>query len=96
MTTDSDKLRAAKMALEDAWVSMMAFAGNCWDTLDDIEEAIAAISGETDKTVNARLYAGHKRFIKAQWRAKGTPETRWKHKDELARLQASAKEAPNA
>jgi hypothetical protein len=79
------KAKASEVALEQAWVDTMAHAGSCWDTLDDLEDAIASITGETDKQVNQRLYAKNKRFIKAQ---AGKEDTRWNDKDELARLRS--------
>lgn len=55
---------AAKSALEDAWVSVYAFAGGCWDTLDGLEDAIGVITNETSIQVNRRLYKEHQQFLR--------------------------------
>lgn len=42
--------------LEVKWLSVWKRRPEQWDTLDDIERDIAAITGETDVEVSQRLY----------------------------------------
>jgi hypothetical protein len=65
------------LALENSWVTIMAFAGGCWDSLDDLEEIIGKLTGETSKQVNKRLWVIHQSFIKS--RNKGQDEQRAKN-----------------
>jgi outer membrane protein TolC len=42
--------------LESAWQTITKHAGQCWDSLDELEAAISGITGEKTDDVSRRLY----------------------------------------
>lgn len=68
---------------ENAWVSMFKFASQCWDTLTNLESAIATLTGETAGQVSARLFKKHKRFLQDNKKVISQRELAQKRFDDL-------------
>lgn len=95
MTSDknTDTTMSTLLAeLESAWVTIMAFAPACWDSLDGIENTIAAATGETSGQVCNRLYQDNRSFVKP--RNRGQRKARQTAREENARLQAIIDKLP--